>query len=136
MAEFLYQSLVEIQTSEILRKLGMALYKSRREPEEKRVWDPLEQQIKYLVKQLQDREEYYRDKPFAFHGYTVALSYFEIAVITKNISQNPKVAIAMYEEIHIEELVKFQPKELMEHTISDANYTDHACSFRDGLCRQ
>lgn len=42
----------------------------------------------------------------------------------------------MYEEITIEELVKFQPKELREYTISDADYTDHACSFRDGLCRQ
>lgn len=38
----------------------------------------------------------------------------------------------MYEEIPIEELVKFQPKELKEHTISDADYTDHACSY---ICR-
>lgn len=35
----------------------------------------------------------------------------------------------MYEEISIEELVKFQPKELKEHTIGDADYTDHACSY-------
>ena len=35
-------------------------------------------------------------------------------------------------KIPIEELVKFQPKELKEHTISDADYTDHACFY---ICR-
>lgn len=38
----------------------------------------------------------------------------------------------MYEEIPIEELVKFQPKELREYTISNADYIDHACSY---ICR-
>ena len=38
----------------------------------------------------------------------------------------------MYEEIPIEELVKFQPKKLREYTISNADYTDHACSY---ICR-
>lgn len=35
----------------------------------------------------------------------------------------------MCEEIPIEELVKFQPKKLREYTISNADYTDHACSY-------
>ena len=38
----------------------------------------------------------------------------------------------MYEEIPIEELVKFRPKELMEYTISNADYIGHASSY---ICR-